>query len=182
MNIALPFAVVIASLHLTAALLFFGRRKADYSHLVNTISEVGEIESPDEIPVGYGVFLPVGLLLLMVAFFSLEMNQELAALAGSIGVGYVAAAFFPCDRNSPLIGSWRQTVHNIGGAVEYGGGGVALLWLASNLGQPFLAGGILVLLVLIGLALLPARWYRGAVQRVGELVLFGLLAYGLWMI
>ena len=75
--------------------------------------------------VSYGLFLPVGLLLGLIATLAVSQRVRttaLAGLAGCVGTGYVVAAFFPCDVGAPVSGSGRQGIHNLGGAVEYIGG------------------------------------------------------------
>ena len=182
MNILLTSIVGLASIYLLAMIIVLGRRKPGYSHAVHTISELGEVGAPQQHLVAYGVFLPVGAASSVVAFCLAEQSQSAALLAAAVGVGYVVAAFFPCDPGSPVFGSLRQTIHNIGGGIEYAGGGIALMKLAEDFDQPFRAGGFVVLAVLACLTLLPPSTPRGAIQRVGESLLFGLLMYAIWLV
>ena len=108
---------LFATFYLFALLFFVGAKKSGYSQVRHTISELGEVGAPHERFVAVGVFLPVGLLLLLVAYLTLPLGSETAALAWCIAVGYLVAAMFPCDVGSPLSGSWRQAIHNLGGGV-----------------------------------------------------------------
>lgn len=182
MNILLPAMVGIAASYLLVMIILLGRKKPGYSHIRHTISELGEVEAVNQHLVGYGVFLPVGLALLIVGLLVESQSSSAMLLAVAMGIGYVAAAFFPCDVGSPVFGSLRQTIHNIGGGIEYGGGGIALMKLGEDYGQPFRAGGFSVLAVFACLTLLPPTAPRGAIQRVGEATLFSLLLYASWFV
>lgn len=166
---------------LTASLLVLGRRKPNYSHVVHTISELGEVGAPDQRLVAWGVFLPVGLMLLPISLLYYESLPAIAALAGCVSGGYLVAAFFPCDPGSPVSGTARQGVHNLGGAIEYIGGGFSLFWASESFGTEFKWLGFVVLGVAIALTVLPTVSVRGLVQRIGELCLFGGLARIVWL-
>ncbi len=170
----------IAGLYLCAGMLALAPRKPGYSHIRHTISELGETGARDQRLVAFGVFLPVGLLLLAVAGLVRADSTPVAALASCIAVGYLGAALFPCDPGSPVSGSARQAAHNLAGAVEYIGGGFALTAIARDSGQSFQVAGFVVLAAAIALSVLPAASLRGGVQRVAELCLFGGLAFALW--
>jgi len=103
-----------------------------------------------------------------------------AALCLCIAIGYLVAAIFPCDPGSPVSGSARQAMHNLGGAIEYIGGGLALLAAAKNFNEPGHVAGYVVLGVAVGLTVLPAGTPRGLLQRAGEIVLFGSAASLVW--
>ena len=90
------------------------------------------------------------------------------------------AAAFPCDRGSPLSGSPRQALHNIGGAVEYVGGGLALLRLSETLGQAFRLAGLFVLIAAVALSIPAIASIRGLMQRLAELCLFGGLVIAIY--
>ena len=175
---------VVALVSLVAAYLalmvgLLARRKPGYRHMVHTISELGEVSAPSQRFVAFGVFLPVGVALLVTVAVLTSLHQPLAALAGAIAVGYVVAAFFPCDVGSPKSGTPRQAVHNGGGAVQYIGGGVALLTIAESLGAAFRMAGALVLIAAVLLTLRRLRPVRGLIQRIAEVVLFTALLYGI---
>ncbi len=171
--------VVLAFLYLAAGLLFLARRKPGYRHLRHTISEIGESGAPDERLVAVGLFLPIGLALLVPAWLVQHTQPATSALAACIAAGYLGAAAFPCDPGSPRAGSARQAMHNLAGAIEYAGGGFALMTLAETGGQVFRIAGFLVLGTAVALTVLPSGGVRGLIQRVGELALFGALAWAL---
>lgn len=170
----------IAFAYLAAALLFLARRKLGYSHLKHTISEIGEIDAPDQSFVAFGLFLPIGLVLLVIAFITQSASPQSATLALCIAIGYLTTAFFPCDPGSPISGSARQAMHNLGGGIEYIGGGLALLALAKQLGQTFQFTGYLVLGCTLALSIIPSTTIRGMIQRIAETSLFFSLAFALW--
>lgn len=174
----LPFAALG---FLAVALVLLAQRKVGYSHVRHSISELGETGAPDERLVAYGVFLPIGLVFAFVALM-LREHAQAAALAASVAAGYVVAAFFPCDPGSPMYGSFRQGVHNLGGAVEYVGGGLSLMALSESLGPALRFGGFVVLGSVAALTFLPSGTsVRGLVQRVAECVLFAAVAWVAWV-
>jgi len=177
----LPIALTaIAAVYLIAALIVLAPQKPAYSHIRHTISEIGEVGAPHQRFVAFGLFLPVGLLLLIVALLVQPVSAASAALALCISIGYLVAAVFPCDVGSPLTGSVRQTIHNLGGAVEYIGGSFALLRVAEDLGSPFRVAGFFILGAAIALSLKPLASVRGIVQRLAEFCLFMGLAFSIW--
>lgn len=181
MNITALVLTIVASAYLVISLWIFGRKKPHYSHLRHTISELGEIESGQEIRVGRGVFLPVGLFLLLVAYLVHALGIPTMALAICIAVGYGVAAFFPCDIGSPLTGSKRQSIHNLGGTVEYVGGAFALLQLAKQIDPLFSVAGYFVLGTALAISFPQLSAIRGLIQRLAEICLFGGLALAIWL-
>ncbi|MCV2351524.1 DUF998 domain-containing protein [Paucibacter sp. Y2R2-4] len=171
--------VSFAAAYLAVMMGVLARRKPGYRHGLHTISELGEVSAPDQRFVALGLFLPVGLALGLAAAFLMSRHEALAALAGAVAAGYILAALFPCDRGSPISGSARQAVHKAGGAMEYLGGGYALLNLAEVHGAPFSVAGVIVLIAAALLTVLPAKSLRGLVQRLAETVLFLALLYGI---
>jgi hypothetical membrane protein len=181
---------LLCTLFLGVGIVYFASRISGYSHRRHTISELGEIGTPHSRLVGLGLFLPVGLCCLALARQFIDtvapgnLSRGASTLAISLAVGYLVAAFFPCDPGSPLQGSWRQGVHNLGGGAEYVGGATGL-WLIGGalragtselvIGMTFIVGAGVVgtsVLVLSSSALF--RW-RGVVQRIAEVVLFAAL-------
>lgn len=173
---------------LTLGVWWFARRRPGYRHRQHTISELGEQGARDTLVVSWGLFAPVGAGLLGLGLPALASAPQpsLAAafgfLSSAVGVGYLGGAIFPCDPGSPTAGSWRQQLHNLAGAVEYGGGTMALWYAATlpELGATWLAQGLLgaavvVGAVTIGLSLPGIAPIRGLVQRVGEAALFSAL-------
>jgi hypothetical protein len=190
--VALLIAVLI-TLYLVAGILWFARRRPNYRHLRHTISELGEQGTPDARRVSLGLFAPVGLGLLVLGLPALSVDLDslcstFGLLAVAVGVGYLGAALFPCDHGSPLVGNWRQQLHNLVGGVEYVGGAFALFqasaalavapeWLAAWL----LASAGVVAAMAVGLSLQAAFPVRGLVQRIGEAALFGNILLLAWL-
>lgn len=97
-----------------------------YSHLSQFISELGASQSRYEFLVRFVGFLPAGISLLVfscLAYKSLPKSSlttaSLLALA-IYALGYVAAAFFPCDPGCrPELPSVSQNIHNLAGGLGY---------------------------------------------------------------
>jgi hypothetical protein len=110
-----------------------------YSHFSQYISELGATGAPQEIPIRFFGFLPAGLALLlfsMVAYFSLPRSRT--TTFGLLGLalyalGYVAAAFFPCDPGCrPAVPSMSQVIHNAVGLLGYVAAPLFLFLLARS--------------------------------------------------
>ncbi|MEO8011786.1 MAG: DUF998 domain-containing protein [Dokdonella sp.] len=173
---------IITATYLFASMFVLASRKVGYRHIADTLSEIGEIGSRDQRFVAFGLFLPIGVLLLLVAYLVFPVSRASAALALCVAVGYVGAAVFPCDPGSPMSGTPRQAAHNLAGAVEYAGGGFALMTLAESLGPAFKIAGFVVLGSAIALSVVPANSVRGLIQRAAEMCLFGGLALSIWRV
>lgn len=176
------FLTIATALFLLTSVIWFAAKRPDYHHVRNTISELGEFNSPMQRVVAYGVFLPVGLMLLVIAGLSRGATPTVAVLSLCMGVGYAASALFPCDSGSPVHGSIRQFIHNYVGGIEYVGGSLALWHLGGVNGSDFFR----VMSVYTGIAtiamLLRTFWgVRGLIQRVAEVGLFASLAAAIWM-
>ncbi len=181
---------ITATLLVLAGTWAFALMTPGYSHISHTISELGESGSPLSSLVSFGFFLPTGLLVwlamaLAYPFYSSDRLSAMGLLAfASPGLGYVMSAFFPCDPGSPLIGSWKQQVHNFFGLVEYLGTGIGLIAFGRSRAQakPSIAGAALIIsgvAVLAGLVLLSLPGFvgvRGLLQRLTESIIFGWLA------
>jgi hypothetical protein len=166
---------LVASAYLVVAIVVVARNKSGYKHVKHTISELGESGSKQMRRVSLGVFFPVGAILAIVAWLQHTPNTPVAALSISIAAGYITSALFPCDPGSPTIGSFRQTMHNVGGGVQYVGGALALLWIAETAGPVFRTAGLLI--AASAVLLLFESQFRGLIQRIAEACLFaGLLA------
>ena len=180
-----------ATLAVTAALLvlietpFFESLRPDYSHITNTISELGETGASCARQVAFAFFLPVGLLVWLALWLvHREIKDRQASLIlvamSCLGTGYVMAAVFPCDRGAPLWGSWHTQVHNVFGCIDYEGTGIGFLLMSrycARRNATIRAGAFLIAgtLVLVGLVLiaLPATFHiRGAAQRITEVIQF----------
>ena len=170
---------LLASAYLVVAIVVVARGRNGYLHAKHTISELGESGAEQMRRVSYGVFLPVGITLAFVAMLQYPANSPIAALSISIAIGYVTSALFPCDPGSPAIGSFRQTMHNLGGGVQYVGGALSLLWIAETMGPVFRGTGMLVAASAVLLSF-ESR-FRGLVQRLAEVCLFAGLIIALWM-
>jgi Protein of unknown function (DUF998) len=165
--------------YLTAGIFYLGYKKAGYNHFKHTISELGETGSGLEKQVGFGLFLPVGIGLLVIAFINWD-HEIVRGLSACLAVGYLVAAFFPCDKGSPTSGTWKQQVHNLGGFIEYAGA-IYFLMKAGEydlfiFGIDFKINGIFVLVCVI-ITSIPGNPVRGLAQRLAELLLFGVLIY-----
>ncbi len=172
--------------------LYFASLRPAYSHLSNTISELGETGAPQAHLVAFGFFLPVGLLVWLALWLtqrhrpSRDTSLVLLTLSG-LGTGYVFSAFFPCDPGAPLLGSWRTLVHNAAGLIDYGGMEVGFLLfyrhcairkvapqaVTAGIAFTFAIAGALDFLTFTAAFCLPAGLpVRGLIQRVLELIQF----------
>jgi hypothetical protein len=163
--------VAFAASMLTIGIVVFACRKPGYSHWRHTISELGETGAPDEKAVAYGLFLPVGLLLVLVSDLASATSVYAAGLGAAIAFGYLGAAFFPCDPGSPLAGSTSQGLHNLAGAVQYIGGAIALARLGEQV-EIYRAASMVVGSVAIALSVPQLGRVRGGVQRLAEVTMF----------
>jgi hypothetical protein len=168
---------IAVSAYLIVGIVYFGYKKAGYDHLKHTISELGETGSAWEKQVSFGLFLPAGIGLLVIALT--HWDHEVArGLSACLAFGYLVAAFFPCDKGSPSSGSWKQQVHNLGGFIEYAG---AIFFLIKGgeydlgiFGIDFKVIGYIVIVCVI-ITSIPGNPVRGLAQRIAELLLFGAL-------
>jgi hypothetical protein len=116
--------------------LYFASLRPGYSHISNTISELGETGASRAHQVAFVFFLPVGLLVWLALWLvhreapNRQASLILAAMS-CLGTGYAMSAFFPCDPGAPLFGSWRTQAHNVVGFIDYEGTGIGFL-LASR--------------------------------------------------
>jgi hypothetical protein len=172
---------IIAVSFLTAGVIYFGNNINHYSHLKHTISELGETGSVFEKKVNYCLFLPVGILLAIVALLERE-NINVMGLSLVLAVGYIVAAFFPCDPGSPSSGTWKQQLHNTGGFIQYAG---SIYFIMKAGGQdhqlwiiPFTTIGFIVIGCII-ITSFPKNPVRGLAQRMGEILIFGCLFWQL---
>ncbi len=176
-----PVIAVIISGGLFISILYFGFRTPGYSHIRHTISELGHINAPFRNSVNYCLFLPVGAgcyLLAILFFLQHHTSQFHSLLAISLGTGYLVSAFFPADPGSPMWGSIRQQIHNLGGAIQYVGGALSLFLLSdeSLFLESFYHVSAWIVLAAALLISLPLFFrLRGLIQRIAELVLFGWL-------
>jgi hypothetical protein len=165
--------------------LYFASLRPGYSHISSTISELGETGAPRAQQVSFGFFLPVGLLVWLALWLVWReapgryVSLVLIALS-SLGAGYVAAAFFPCDSGAPLFGTWRTQVHNVVGFIDYAGTATDFLLISRHFAGRdttfqavvFLVAGLLVLMSVALLSVEATFPIRGAIQRVAEVIRF----------
>jgi hypothetical membrane protein len=177
--------VAVAAAVVLLGTLYFASLRPGYSHVSNTISELGETGAPQEHLVAFGFFLPVGLIVSWALWLvhrhrpGEDTSLVLLALSG-LGTGYVLAAFFPCDPGGPLFGSWRTLVHNAAGLIDYGGTAFGFLLFCrycarhkmKSLAVAFGMAAALGLFAVVLLGLPQAFPLRGAVQRANELIQF----------
>jgi len=186
--LSLVLAVLTA---VTAAVVpwYFGSRKPGYSHVRDTISELGETGSLVGGRVSYVGFVSTGVLLwlfLIVAASTVPSGSTNALWWLSlVGAGYVGGGIFRCDPGAPPIGSWNNTLHNLFGFGEYVGAAAAFAILKeSDYWSPLsgvmeYAGG-LVAVCLLGISF--PHSFRGLIQRVAETTIFGgIVLIGVWV-
>ena len=153
-----------------------------YSHTSQYISELGAFGAPQAQLVNWAGFLPAGILMTLFAWFAWRaLPASPAATLGLAGLalfslGYVAAAFFPCEPGCvPAEPSLSQTLHNLLGLAGYitapptlfALGWAARSWRgASYLATLGFVGGGLALAGLLGLS--PDFAYVGLSQRLLE--------------
>jgi hypothetical protein len=178
-----PALILLAAVIVVVGTLYFAWLRPGYSHIANTISELGETGAPRAGLVAYGFFFPVGLMVWLALWLiqrgrsDKEVSAALLALS-CLGTGYVVSAFAPCDPGGPLFGSWRTLVHNVAGLIDYGGTGVGFLLIArrhtknaaATQAAGFVVAGASCLVCLV--LLLPVFRIRGGVQRVVEVMQF----------
>lgn len=135
----------------------------DYSSSANYLSELGAIDAPFSQVIRYFGFLPVG-----------------------IAIGYFGAFFFPCDSGCPATGTFRQSLHNMAGLIEYIGGVGGLFLLYFGL-RPNMSG-LLSLSTLIAACVVTFAvvlmfnpeldHLRGTTQRLADYTIFVWLCFG----
>jgi hypothetical protein len=168
---------------------YFGSRKPGYSHVRDTISELGETRSPVGGRVSYVGFIAIGVLLWLFLIVAARVVPSEAAesfwLLSLVGAGYVGGAIFRCDPGAPPFGSWQNSLHNLFGFGEYAGAAAGFAMLKeSNYWSPLssvmeYAGG-LVAVCLLGISF--PHPFRGLIQRVAETAIFvGIVLIGAWV-
>ncbi len=179
----MPFLIcLIATAYLIAGNVYFGYHIKGYSQIKHTISELGETGSPYGKQVSYGLFLPTGILLAVAGLLAQQDNNAMG-LACSLAVGYIVAAFFPCDPGSPSSGSGKQLLHNLGGFIEYAGSIIFIMKAGENDSHlwlvPFKTIGVTVIVCII-ITSIPKNPLRALAQRIAELLLLSCLLQQLY--
>lgn len=140
-----------------------------YSHVSQFISELGATGAPHGRLVSLGGFLPVGIFItlfaVLAAFVSPRGGLRFAgfALLVLFALGYVAAAFYPCDFGCRSVTpSASQMLHNLAGLGGYLGAPIGLILLGvSARGWP------------VGKLLSPLAFICAAVSFVAFVVMLG---------
>ncbi len=161
------YLAIAASIFLAVSLVVLGRRRPEYSHMRHTISELGEHGCVIEKSVGFGVFLPFGLAMAVIAIVA-RSNEPIALLAGGLAVGYIGAAFFPIDADAPFSGTTRNALHSLAGAIEYVAAMAAFEFVARDFGFPLTAIKFVIIGFLASLYIPGLRNLRGLLQRIVE--------------
>lgn len=165
--------LLVLLVYWVAGIYYYAQKRPEYSHIVHSISELGENNSKYEKPVSYGLFLPIGVLFFIVAWLYNGTSSVASLLSAFMGVGYFFSAFFPCDPQTPLLGTWKNTLHNLAGGICYVGCLVVLQEAYSDDGE-WLSGVVLYALMIF-LLIFMLGWPKitGLLQRVVE---FGIIA------
>ena len=163
-----------------------GSQTPGYSHMDQYISELSQRGAPCQDWMNYAGMLPVGILVLSFLWAVrpfLIWNRRTwlgwLALAG-VGVGYIVAAFTPCDCGCPFSGSTSQDIHTAIGFYHYGGAAAGLLLFGLSFRQsprwkPLRAVTLTasVLAWIGGPGMLLVDPYKGLLQRIAEAAFFG---------
>lgn len=183
-----PVVLATALLAIAVAVIpviLFARRRPAYSHVRQTISELGESGAPDAKKVAIFAFAPAGhaiwLFVAALAFAELRLAEGPGLwLFALLGLGYVGAAMFPCDPGAPVWGTWRNNVHNLVAGAGYLGALAGMIELGRVMEDiPALQsiaalsqGGGQAALFGVFLLSFPSP-LRGLVQRLVEAVFYG---------
>jgi hypothetical protein len=158
--------------YLTAFVVGLAAARRDYSHVRDTISQLGESGARLGKLTSFAVFVPVGAAMALIAYLARPLDRDVALLACCLATGYLGAGLFRCDPGAPARGTWRQQLHNACGRVQYLGGAYALYRVAVQAG-PLTAAPAVVVVVVCAATVVPGQWrVRGLVQRIAELTLF----------
>lgn len=175
-----------AALALLSTVVIAGSLTPGYDHIRNYISELSQRGAPYQQLVSLGGMIPAGLLVLAFLWAArpfLIWNRRTwmgwLAMHG-VGVGYIVAAFTPCDCGCPFSGSISQNIHTGIGFFHYGGAATGL-WLFGlsfrqsprwkSLRAFTLAACVLAWIGGPGMLLIEP--YKGLLQRLAELAFFG---------
>jgi hypothetical protein len=187
-----PIVLVLAILTAATALAvpaYYGSRKPGYSHVRHTISELGEVGSPVGAHVSYIGFVSIALSLWLTLIVAAQVcpagATEVLWMLSMVGTGYFGGAIFRCDQGAPVFGTWRNTLHNVFGSLEYLGALGAFSSLRLNsywapLAEVMEYAVPVILVCFLGLSF-PHR-FRGLFQRVAETTIFaGVVGMGIWV-
>jgi len=194
-KLAMVFGVLTA-LWVLALTLIGGAMVDGYDHNAQFISELGATGAPYGQTVSWLGFLPAGVFGVLFALFAwLAAPRSLLATLGFVGIvlfaiGYIGAAFFPCDFGCrPAEPSASQVMHNLGGLAGYFLAPLTLAFLSIAARKWPNALYLVVLGVIGGVSALlaltvfePDFEYVGMAQRVLEAsVLTWIAACGIYL-
>lgn len=191
MSLVARTAAATAALIALLVTLIGGAVTPGHSHGANYISELGARGATYGEMVSVAGFLPIGLtsLLALLASARLDANRGFKASILwmlTLPLAYIVAAFARCTAGCAGMDG-AQAIHNIAGMAEYFGGAVALgaaglAFFRAGHGVPGTAFLLLAVIVLACLHAIgqPYFEFRGAAQRVAEVVLFGFLLFLAW--
>jgi len=169
----MAFFLLIIYTYLICGVVFYAKKRKTYSHVKYSISELGELGSEYEKQVSYFIFLPVGLGCLIISFATFTHNHPAAFLSGAIGLSYFLSAFFPCDPETPLIGTWKNSIHNIIGGICYAAMAYQLNELIDNNGAWFIDVTFILLCAFLLIFLIGfPKSFIGLAQRLAEASIF----------
>lgn len=179
------FTALLAAVIALVPVVLFAKRRPGYSHIRQTISELGETGAPDAKKVAIFAFAPAGhtiwLFVAALAFAVPQLSEGPGLwLFALLGAAYVGAAMFPCDPGAPLWGTWRNNVHNLLAGVGYVGALAGMIELGRAMeGVPSLQSIAAISqaagqAALFGVFLLsfPSP-VRGLIQRIVEAIFYG---------
>ncbi|WP_255207834.1 DUF998 domain-containing protein [Myxococcus sp. AM009] len=194
MSLWVLVVAVLAGLLAVVPPWLFARRRPGYSHLRNTLSELGETGAPDAARVAWLAFAPLGLAVWgFVALLGGRLPEDARTglvLLSLLGVSYVGAAVFPCDAGAPFWGTWRNQMHNLVAAIGYFGAGAGLIELGRTFEDMAAVSGLAVLTSALGKGVLAGIFVlsfespmRGLIQRLIETTVFGwMVLVGAWLV
>ncbi|HEX7046613.1 MAG TPA: DUF998 domain-containing protein [Gammaproteobacteria bacterium] len=182
--------IVLLTALLAAAVAFvpvvlFAKRRPGYSHIRQTISELGETGAPDAKKVAIFAFAPAGhtiwLFVAALAFAVPQLSEGPGLwLFALLGAAYVGAAMFPCDPGAPLWGTWRNNLHNLLAGIGYLGAIAGMIELGRAMEDVPVLQSIAEFSQLMGQATLFGVFLlsfpspiRGLIQRIVEAVFYG---------
>jgi len=183
---------LLAAVHVVLTTLIGGWLEPGYDHSAQYISELGAVDAAYPALINYAGFLPVALLVATFVWFgapALATSRSAAVGCGlllGVAAGYLLAALAPCDAGCPASGSARQAIHNLGGVLQYLGGGAGLLLIGAaqartaDMGRTALST-LLAAVTVLGvfffiLGAEPGHPLRGLWQRLAETAIFGWIA------
>jgi len=155
--------------------------KPGYSYSANFISELNASGTPWASLLGWGGFLPLGMLFASFLVAAGQLAQIRGARLGywllwSQPVAFIGVAIAPCDPGCPVGGSATQVAHDILGVTTYFAAAAALILLSrspsiSHDGKAkrvLFASGILFIVLFFAMLQPELAPIRGLLQRVAD--------------